>query len=238
MSQLFSARELCTESLRLIGSVSVNDSAADPEELSIALRWLDLEAAELAGTQTCFWLIPAALSIPLTGGQKAYDLDNTLGADTPDDGIQFPVSATVKTGTNAEHMIDIIHRLEYDAIPDKDRTGLPEKIYLDRLEDLKMYTWPVLGAGVTGATVELTVQTFAPDFRGNGQKATGFRAAWQKWAINKNAYNVGRGPVRRLPRSETADLKKDAEDSLMKLNAFENRQHTSRPRQTPFYNGI
>lgn len=232
MSRIFSAREICENALRVIGSLSVNDTAAPKHELDIALRWLDIELAELAGVEEVLWLVPDTLEVPLTATVASYDLDGTLGSDAPADGIQFPKSAKLDHGSGDETDLTIITRREYEDIDNKAQSGTPEKIYIDRLADPKMFIWPVIG--VAGFKVRLLVQTFGPTIKGNGQMATSLRASWNKWAINQTAAAIGNGPVRKLPRSEVSDLNVLAERSRRRLLAFENREHTNTPRRTAY----
>ncbi|HEC14945.1 MAG TPA: hypothetical protein ENI72_04220, partial [Rhodospirillales bacterium] len=134
MSLEFSAKKICEKALRKIGAFSINDSAADGDELNEALEALDLLVAEQAGSTTCFWLIPATVSIPLTGGTATYDLISVLGASAPTDGIQFPVYATLKTDGGNETPLSIVTRDEYEGISKKTAGGSPDRIWIDRLK--------------------------------------------------------------------------------------------------------
>lgn len=228
MSVLLSAAGVAEQALIKIGAFSVNDSAADGEQLKRALSWLDFIMAHHFGTQRVFFLIPDTLSVPLAATVTETDIETALGADAPDDGIQFPVGAKLKDSDDNETSLKIITREEYIDIDDKDATGTPECIYIDRLNSPKLFTYPTLGAGATGYTVELTVQTFAPDVHGTpGGQATSMREAWQLWAITELAARIGAGPVRRLPISEIEDMRKEAKDLKDDLYIFENRQHAS-----------
>lgn len=238
MSILLTAREISEKALRKAGVLSINDDAAEGPELAETLGWLDLIVAELAGTERCFFFIPDTLSIPLSADTPSYDLDGTLGADGPADGIQFPIFATIATIDNngSETPIEIVRRRQYEELAKKATTGTPDRIFIDRLNDPKMFVYPVPGTGASGLAIKLVVQTFAPQYRlsQSGNKATGLRAAWQLWAITKLAAEIGDGPVRRLPKSEVDSFRRDAEVSLNRLTAFENREHNSMPHVTAF----
>jgi hypothetical protein len=236
MSKLWKASGICERSLRKIGAFSVNDNAADSGELAEALYWLDLAVAELAGTERCHWLIPQTLSIALTANTVSYDLSNSLGASHPTDGIIFPFEAWIRDSSGNDEPLEIIRRKEYEDINDKDATGEPTHIYIDRLnEDQNLFVYPV--PTVSTYSIRLVCQTFAanlldgtPHSRGN--VSHGFSAEWQRWLILQNAADIGSGPVRRLPTPEINDMRQQAGEAKARLMAYSNREKTSQPRRT------
>ena len=236
MSKLWKASGICERALRKIGAFSVNDTAADPEELSEALYWLDLAVAELAGTEQCQWLIPTTLSIALTANTPSYDLSTALGQANPTDGVLFPIEAWLRNSNGEDEPLEIIRRKEYEDIADKDAVGAPTRIYIDRLgADQNLFVHPVPDA--TGYTIRLVCQTYAPNLVGatpnaGGNVGHGFSAEWQKWMVNQNAADIGSGPVRRLPPSEINDMRTQAEASRARLMAYSNREKVSQPRRT------
>jgi len=234
MSKLFSAKKICEMALEKIGALSINDESADPNELSRALHWLDLIMAELAGVERCWWLVPAAVTMPLTASTASYDIQGTVGASSPADGIQFPYKAKLNDGNGNFSEVKIIDRTEYEELTQPEASGTPTHCYIDRAIVPTMKVYPVPGSTMTGYSIDLAVQSFAPDFATDGRKATGLRAAWQAWAIEELASKIGAGPVRRLPRAEIGDLKSDAELSRSRLLAFENREHDDRPPVSKF----
>ena len=236
MSKLWKASGICERALRKIGAFSVNDTAADPEELAEALYWLDLAVAELAGTEQCQWLIPTTLSIALTANTPSYDLSTALGTANPTDGVLFPIEAWIRDSNGLDTPIDIIRRRDFEDIEDKDRAGVTDRIYIDRLnEDQNIFIYPVVDE--TGYSIRLLCQTYAANLGGTGLTATGniahgFSAEWQKWMVLQNAADIGSGPVRRLPISETDRIRAEAGTSLTKLMAHSNREKVSQPRRT------
>ena len=236
MSKLWKAAGICERALRKIGAFSVNDTAADPEELAEALYWLDLAVAELAGTEQCQWLIPTTLSIALTANTPSYDLSTALGTANPTDGVLFPIEAWIRDSSGNDTPIDIIRRRDFEDIEDKDKSGIPDRIYIDRLnEDQNIFIYPVVDE--TGYSIRLLCQTYAANLGGTGQTATGniahgFSAEWQKWMVLQNSADIGSGPVRRLPVSETDRIRAEAGQSLAKLMAYSNREKVSQPRRT------
>lgn len=236
MSKLWKASGICERALRKIGALSINDTAADPEELAEALYWLDLSVAELAGTEQCQWLIPTTLSIALSANTASYDLSTALGTANPTDGVLFPIEAWIRDSNGLDTPIDIIRRRDFEDIEDKDKAGVTDRIYIDRLnEDQNIFIYPVVDE--TGYSIRLLCQTYAANLGGTGLTATGniahgFSAEWQKWMVLQNAADIGSGPVRRLPISETDRIRAEAGTSLAKLMAYSNREKVSQPRRT------
>ncbi len=239
MSKLWKASGICERSLRKIGAFSVNDTAADPEELSEALYWLDLAVAELAGTEQCQWLIPTTLSIALTANTPSYDLSTALGTGNPTDGVLFPIEAWIRDSSGNDTPIDIIRRRDFEDIEDKDKSGVTDRIYIDRLnDDQNIYVYPVVDE--TGYSIRLLCQTYAPNLLGGtpsegGNVRHGFSTEWQRFLILQNAADIGSGPVRRLPASEIADIRQQAEMSRSRLMTYSNREKVSQPRRTRAY---
>jgi hypothetical protein len=235
MSQLWKASGICERALRKIGAFSINDTAADPEELAEALYWLDLSVAELAGEERCHWLIPQTLSIPLDATTDSYVLADALSVAQAN-GILFPIEAWLRDSSGIDYPIEIIRRRDYEDIADKDTGGTPEKIYIDRLNDKQnLFVYPV--PLVSGFTIRLVCQSYAPNMLGsgssdNGNVAHGFSAEWQRWLILQNSADIGSGPVRRLPPAEISDMRSQAEASRARLMAYSNREKVSMPRRT------
>lgn len=236
MSKLWKASGVCERALRKIGAFSINDTAADPEELAEALYWLDLAVAELAGTERCHWLIPTTLSIALSADTASYDLSTALGTADPTDGVLFPIEAWLRDSNGEDTPLDIIRRRDYEDIIDKDESGEPDIVYIDRLnDDQNIFVHPVPDA--TGYTVRLLCQTYAPNMlsgtpEGGGNIAHGFSAEWQRWLILQNAADIGSGPVRRIPPGEINDIRQQAAISRAALMAYSNREKVSQPRRT------
>lgn len=225
MSFLFSARQVCEQVLRKIGSYSINDMGADGVELAVALDWLDLNMAQLAGTKELWFLVKGTASIPLTAAQATYDLSDILATDS-----QFPMFAQVETGSNTGRIpLAIVTRQQFEEIPNPTDAGDPDRIHIDRTTVPTMRVYPV--PSLTGRTIKLTYQTFAPDLadKVGGNVAHGLSAAWQRWAILQVSSDVGDGPIRRLQDSKLARWVAEAEAAKLDLLGFENREHHDNP---------
>lgn len=229
MAAPFSAATICEKALRKIGAFSINDTAADGEELDEALAWLDLTLSHLAGTNKLFFMVPATLSLSLTAEQVSYALTTELSGQLNNLGVQFPISAMLKDDGGNETPLTIITRGQYEEIPDKDASGDPYWIYIDRLDEPTLYTYPVLASGVTGYSIELVVQQYNQDYLDtNGNLVTELRQAWDLWATYAVSCEIGDGPVRRLPSTEIKEMRRERDRLLSELLAYENRSHASK----------
>jgi hypothetical protein len=228
----FNARKICEKALRKIGAFPINDTAADPEHLDEALDWLDLNLAQVSGTGRAFWLVPSTLPLPLTAETAEYDLLDVLATNAPDDGIQSVVSAVLDDGNGNRTPLTLIGRAEFEEIAVPATTGTPDRVYVDRLNNPTLTTYPVLGAGITGYTIQLVVQTFSKDFASHktGNTATGLRETYQKWCIYDLAASLGDGSIIKLPERELAGIRSVAKDAFDKLDAFDNRENSAASR--------
>ena len=229
MSLRQSVKQLAERALRRIGAYSINDTGADSAELEEALYWMDLVVAELAGTEDCSWLTEDTIDIPFVAGQASYALNTAT--DWPDTDIAFPVSAYVREDTGVDTDIEMIRRVEYESIADKDAGGSPTVVYIDRTADVPRATiYPV--PTDTGASLRLVVQKQAPDMIGSGGARPGkldhgFPKEWQRWLVLATAAEIGAGPVRKLSQQEINDIRAGAVDAKARLMARANVENKS-----------
>lgn len=240
MSAVLTSREIAEEALRKIGAYSRADTGADPEDLRIALNWLDLIMSEFSGTTRVLWLVQRPFQFPLLANVQDYNLLDeaaTAGAATAD--FEFIVSATLVWNNGGQRRplellrCDQFNRRSRDSI-----TGVPCVAYVDRLKAPTLSLYPVPTADDT-YTCELSVQSFpssTADYQNvagvqGGLDAPGIRKSWQRWAILKLAAELGDGPVRRLSPAEIDRYKRDADIAEKKLLGFENREHDDSYRQ-------
>jgi len=238
MSRILSAKELCERALRVIGAFPVTQSAADSEQLRETMFWLDLVLAEFSGSGRLFWQVPDTISIQIVNGTQNYALKETLGAEYPDNGMQFPIEAWLEDADGNRSDLEIVTRHKFEDVSKVDETGQPCHIYIDRLADPTMRIFPVPRADDTTVwTLKLVIQTFAPDVspsgvtgnQPNNETVTEIRQAWQRWVIWQLSHDIGSGPVYTLPDSRISKLKASAEDAKRALLAYENREHQSTP---------
>ncbi len=223
MSVLFSARSVCEQSLRKVGSYSINDMAADGIELAVALEWMDLNMAQLAGTNEAWWLVKATNTIPLVALQASYDLATILPAAAQ---AQFPLYAEWDSGNGNQQPVEIVTRQTFEELPDPTTSGQPTLIHIDRLTTPIMRVYPVPATAAVGSIL-LTTQTFSPNIAGSvgGNLPHGLAAAWQRWLVYRVASDVGDGPVRRMPLNDLRAFEAKAGEALAALLSFNNREH-------------
>lgn len=227
----YTVGKICEMALQKIGAFSINDTAARGRDQAVAIDWLDAVVRHVAGTRRAFWLVPATIPITLTAGSQSYALLDAMGANAPAEGVQFPIEATVTDSTGTEWPVDILDRTEYDAVAKKsDTASKPDVIFIDRLDPPTLYVHPVLATGGS-ATLNLIVQRFNRQIT-DASQAHELRAAWDLFLIHKLASEIGAGPVRRLPDGEVEKMRDSADELLVELEAFENRQHADFPRRT------
>jgi hypothetical protein len=237
-SSLFSARDIAELALQKIGAFTVNDEAADPVELDRALEHMEIEIAELAGTERCQWLVPATVKLELAPGVAEYDLLDQLGSEAPSLMIAYVIEARLVDAGGNERPLELIRRSAYEEIPNKTAAGTPQKIHVDRLNDRpRLLVYPVPrdadGDGEAEESIKLTVQTYAPSVLGAethetaGVIAHGLDRAWQKWLVNATALAIGDGPVRQLDAGKLNRLRALTEASRAALLAYQNREKIS-----------
>jgi hypothetical protein len=237
MSDLWSARKIGEAMLRRIGAYAVNDSAARPQDMEVALQCLDTLVAELAGTRERFWLVTDNLSLALTADETEYDLQTALGSDWPSEGIEYVRSAWLENSTGKRFPIEIATRLKFDSIYNPEESGQPEMIHVDRLvPSPKLRPRPVPSDDEW--TLKLVLQKLSPTIAGVGPipKQTsgqslyaGLPASWRRWLEYAGAADIGSGPVRKLPNSTIKEYRDEAAKSKMELEAFQNREHETTP---------
>lgn len=231
MPRLLTAAQLAEGALRRIGSLSPRDQP-DPDEIDIALGCLDLIVGELAGTMTCFWLVPAEFTLPLTADTPSYNLLTALGSSYPEAGLQFPLSAYLLhpvdgDGNQRKVPLPIVRRRTFLEHEQAAQSGEPSEVYIDRLTPPTLSTWPVIDQ--TGYSLLLHYQTYSPDLRDSGGDLPhGLPAAWQRWAELATAADIGDGPLGRLPGPRLQMLTQKAEAAKRELKAWNNREHTTR----------
>lgn len=241
---LLSAAEVCERALRKVGAFSINDEAADPDELDEALRWLDMIVAEITGTRRCYWLTPATVTFDWPAAEESVVLADQMGADYPPTGILFPVrawSVNVTSGLR-EAEIELCRRKTYEAKSDLTTAGSPEILFIDRLvENQRAYVWPVPSTDDL-YQIALEFQTYSRSVLGEqggeqaGDVPTGFDQTWQLWMVTRLAAEIGDGPVKRLESSTIRDWRALSDGYLSAL-LYHNREKNNRPFQTRRYGG-
>lgn len=235
MSNVLTAKDVCSEALGAIGAFPVTESAPDGEQLRRAMTWLDMILAEIVGTERVFSRISATLSMAVTNGTQSYNLYQALGDSLPTDRVQFVKEAYLEDGDGNRTPLDIVTRKTFEDVGKLDQTGVPSCIYIDRhpsAPTLKIYPTP--DADDTAEyTIKLVVQQFAPNVAPGGVTGTqpsgtiqhGLGQAWQRFLVCQLAHDLGSGPITKIGEMALNRLGRMAGEAKSRLLAFENREH-------------
>lgn len=225
MPSLLTSAQLCEHALRQIGVFSVYDTGADPASFQVTIERLDLLVAEMVGSYNFWYFTPAEQTIALEAGVNEYELGALL-----DDDLQF-VQHIFLLRNGKQWPVRQIRKSTYDEFSEDPPTGTtPEWAYIERKDNPKLFLLP---APIEGDMLLVNGQQYSDDLtQDNGQIPHGFPAAWQRSIILQLAADIGAGPVKKIPRDELEDLKKDAGKAMRRLDAFNNRENVRRPRYT------
>lgn len=230
MPRLLTAAKIAEGALQRIGAFSLRDEAPDPDELDVALDKLDLLVGEMAGTMTCYWLVPDEFTFTLTATTASYNLLTTLGSDYPEEGLQFPLSAYLKypaASGGRRVPLKIARRREFLAHDHPTQPGSPTEVYIDRRDPPTLKPWPIIA--LPDHQMVLHYQTYSGDLTESaGARPHGMPAAWQRWAELATAADIGDGPVRRLKGDVLARLQRERDRAKITLTAFNNKEHSTR----------
>jgi hypothetical protein len=231
------ARQLCEGALRMTGAYAVNDTAARPQDMAVALELLDDLIGELSGVIECFWLLTSTVSLPLTAGTLSYDLATALGSSYPSQGIEYVRDAWIESSTGDRGEIELCTRHKIETQSPQDQSGKPTLIHVDRLAPLQtLRPWPV--PADTSWTLKLVIQALSPTVRGVGPVpktdagqsiSSSLPSSWNRWAKFALAADCGSGPVRKLPTNETNNWRGIAQVAKGELLTFQNREHETTP---------
>ena len=242
---LLSAAEACERALRKVRAFSINDEAADPDEMEETLRWFDMIIGHLTGTRRCYWLTPATVTFDWPDGESSAVLADEMGADYPPTGILFPVRAWLVDKETGERQreIELCRRRKYEELSISASAGAPEVLYIDRLvQDQVAYVNPVPNDAANLWQIALEFQTYSRSVIGEqggeqaGDVPHGFDQTWQLYLVTRLAAEIGDGPVKHLAPATIRDWRALAESYLSDLG-YANREKNNRPYQTKRYGG-
>ena|SRR5882672_2684235 len=237
-STIYTAKELAERALRLVGAFSINEDAAGDADMAETLYWLDMLAANEAGTRRAMWLVKDELTIDLVAADGDYVLTEELNAQLPE-GTQFPIAATLdENGTRTK--LRIVTQREFRRLSMPDTAGTPVMVFIDRLNGPTMHVYPVPDTADAGHQIVLTVQSFAKSLKpkgvtantNNAEMQAGFRPAWNLWAAFRLASMIGNGAVRTLPVERVREYRTEAATLELRLEGFENADHSDDPPYT------
>lgn len=248
--------DICNEAVRRVERFGASQDGADDDQLAIALTAFNSLMGELVGTERLYGFVPEVLALTVLADTSSYILpagpiipdENDLTVDATnitadgaasfagtdnsdivdDRGIQFPIYAIAKlNGVRQGDHLKFLTRREFDELQDKAASGNPIALYFDYLDigtpTLHTYRSPA----VTGWTIELTYQTFTPDYRDRPDRIFPLRAAWEQWAKWALCVDLGSGGLNFRPDVEVNRWIKFRDDALTKLMAIEAREYVN-----------
>lgn len=233
MPRLLEVREICELALRKIGSFSINDAGAQAVEIDVARQWLDLLVGHVTSKRRSWWMVPETALITLIGGQDEYPLATAL----PGGGQQVQHAITVlsryrQDGRTKE--LPISRRSDWDARQPME-PGEPWMVYIDRDRQPILRVYPAPATPPTH-DLQLTFQRFSTDLTlGSRTKPMpDFRETWNLYLVTALAYEIGNGPVRKLPADEVREMRESAEALLIDLETFDAQEQANEPRRISY----
>lgn len=221
------ARQVATNALSKIGAFPSSQSQPDERELKTAMGWLEMILNNQSGIRPTagFWNV---IDIPIQAGIGEYELADY----TKESGVQHVFSASIVTILGNVDPLDIIS--EKDAVfknIKENATPYSAAITKDVKPVLKVYPTPTQSDEESGAVFRLRIQSFHKgiDPAGTNDTEISLRPSWYLWLTYRLSYEIGGGPVRRLPSSELRDIKNDYMMLETQLYARDGQYNTATP---------
>ena len=238
MSRKMIAKEIGESALRLVGAFPISMSAPDSEELAEALRWLDMNLAQLATTNRLPWLFTSTVSFVLDLVNMSYDLRTALDIDFPSGGYVSTLMAWTTFGdNNTRNIVDIVRRQDYeDRFRDSVGSGCPTEIFIDRTVDSRPRLYMNRIPSQAGYEMNLVISKLTDTVSNNwptgnpmmGYVDSGMPEGWQRWAVLQVAHDIGGGSVRKVSAEKIAGWLADANAAKSDLLGAES-QKTNTP---------
>lgn len=229
------ARDICELALRKIGAFPPDDVAANPNDLDVASRALDLILKHISGKTRNLWLTRTA-TVPLVAATIAGDLLTMMGSSAPENGWVAATSAFVRSSAGRDRPVNILRKRDYDDIEQKDAEGTLSDIYIDRFSPRPtIYFYRVAPSGTTDV-LHLTFCTWGEDIRGRpiDKQLTGARPDIDLYLVSELASRCGAGLVRALPNEERTQFREEAARDWLDVFGFVNQEHADEPDRVMF----
>lgn len=224
------SRQVATNALSKIGAFPSSQSQPDVRELKIAMQWLEMVLNNQSGIRPTagFW---NTIEIPIEAGIGDYELEDYV----LDSGAQHVFSVSLVTILGNVEPLDIMSE-KNTAFQNLKDTGTPNcaAITKDVKPVLKVYPTPTSSDEEAGTVIRVRFQSFHTSIDPEGTNDTGImlRPSWYLWLAYRLAYEIGGGPVRRLPDNELTRIKTDFMMMETQLYARDGQYNTSEPPRT------
>lgn len=229
--------------LRRMGAYPISSSGPRPAEMEEARYWLDMHVGHLAARKRTWWLTPSTQTFPLIAGQRDYVLDEVLPTAGAANGVQAVIALYIdEAATGAEvGPVNILRRQEFEDLVGANTTasGPPTIAYVDRAQRPTLRFLEAPDAAVS-YVARVVFQSYSPDLKVGRDLARleQFRSAWTLYLVTATAMLIGNGPVRKLPKDEVDDLKREADALLRDLEAYDDHEQQDTPVRVQYYDGI
>jgi hypothetical protein len=229
--------------LRRIGAFAVSSSGARANEMEEARYWLDMHMAHLAARKRTWWLVQETQTFPLVAGQREYVLEEVLSPEAGVDGIQTVIALYVdQAATGAVvQQVNLLRRQEFEeAVGDAvNASGPPSAAHIDRAQrpTLRFLEAP---DDAVPYVARIVYQTYSPDLVAgrDNRRLERFRTTWDLYLVTALASLIANGPVRKLPKDEVDDLKREAAVLLHDLESYDDHEQENTPVRVLFHDGI
>jgi len=221
------ARQVASNALSKIGAWPSSQSQPDERELKIAMGWLEMLLNNQSGIRPTagFWNV---IEIPIEATIGDYDLADYV----KDVSVQHVFSVSMVTILGNVEPLTIIS--EKDTVfKNLKENGTPHSAAITRdvKPILKVYPNPTSSDEDAGSVIRIRVQSFHSTIDPEGTNETNImlRPSWYLWLAYRLAYEIGGGPVRRLPESELTRIQRDYQLMETQLYARDGQYNTSQP---------
>lgn len=224
---VLNAAGIAEGALETLGTFSVYDVSADPAEFDTALRRLQKVTAYIVATEKPWWFVPTRQTIPLEADKSDYIMQGLLSVD-----LQYVRDAWLINGSNRIE-IDLLTKNEYLKRVNNPSTGTPNGVYVPRNDNPTLVVVPT--PTIDGYSLELNGFGYSNDLTQDGGAVThGFPEAWELCLMYQTAYDLGLGPITRLPKSDRDDIKKEGDKMMRALRAYNDDSNTNKPAKTAY----
>lgn len=225
---LVTSADIAEEALRQVGVLSATDTAATPEEFSIALTRLAFLIDELNATEQLQFFRPENQIFDLEANKEdEYALTGLLSTK-----LQFIAQVFLVEPNGRKTMIEQKRREVFDdeAYAPSAR-GIPSICYIETSNNPTIKFFPTIA--VDDYTIEISGFKFGDDVTiEQGRTVHGFPSGWQLGLIYMLAADLGDGPITTLETVKIERMLKIGGQKLRKLQSRQNKEQVRRPRVT------
>ncbi len=209
MPTILTAKQVAENALKTIGAFPNTQTQADAGDLRTTLMWLEMILNTFSGYRpvASMW---RTIDIPVEEGIGDY-----LLSDYDDDaGTQHVFSVSMVDQMGNVDPLEIVYEskaLEENLV----NVSTPSRAMATRTVDpvLRVFPAPAAQHVQAGKVFRVRIQTFHTkiESQGNGDTELLLRPSWYLWLTKKLSYEIGGGPVRRLPDYELKRFEMDAD---------------------------